>query len=130
MTNPSVRELLERPNHGVISTYNADGSILSAVVWVGLEDGAVAVNSSVGRLWPANLERDPRVTILVYDTSNPYNFVEIRGIATGAQEGADEHIDRLARKYLNQDRYPFRAPGEQRIMFTIAPQRIRYQAQS
>jgi PPOX class probable F420-dependent enzyme len=127
--DPGVRELLEKPNHAVISTLNADGSIHNAVIWVDLEDGAVAVNSAVGRVWPSNLERDPRVTVLVFDESNPYEYVEIRGSAKSTTEGVDEHIDRLAKKYLGQDTYPYRQPGEQRVKFLIVPDRVRHAKQ-
>ncbi|HEY5196376.1 MAG TPA: PPOX class F420-dependent oxidoreductase [Solirubrobacteraceae bacterium] len=124
--DPGVRELLEQPNYAVISTSNADGSIHSAVVWVDLEDGAVLVNSAVGRIWPTNLERDPRATVLVFEASNPYDYVEIRGDAAGTTDGADDHIDRLAKKYIGQDTYPYRQPDEQRIKYVITPGRVRH----
>ncbi len=124
-----VRELLEQPNCAVISTLNPDGSILDAVVWINAENGGVAVNSAKGRKWPANLERDPRVTLLVYEGNNPYSYVEIRGRATRTTEGADEHINALTKKYIGQDEYPFRQPGEERIKFVIEPDHVRYQSQ-
>jgi PPOX class probable F420-dependent enzyme len=121
-----VRALLEQPNYAVVSTTNADGSIHSAVVWVDVEDGHIALNSAEGRVWPTNLERDPRVTVVVYPPSNPYDYVEIRGRADATHDGADEHIDRLAKKYLGQDTYPYRRPGEQRVKFVVEPQRVRH----
>jgi PPOX class probable F420-dependent enzyme len=126
LNDPGVRELLEQPNYAVISTLNADGAIHDTMIWISLEGDSVAVNSAVGRLWPTNLERDPRVTVLVYEAGNPYHFVEIRGTATGTLEGADEHIDALAKKYLGVDEYPARQPGEQRIKFVIRPDHVRY----
>ncbi len=126
LNDPEVRELLSQPNYAVISTHNANGSIHNTIIWISAEDGEVAVNSAVGRLWPTNLQRDPRVTVLVYEAGNPYNFVEIRGTATGTQEGADEHINALAKKYIGQDEYPYRQPGEQRIKFVIEPEHIRH----
>jgi PPOX class probable F420-dependent enzyme len=129
INDPDVRELLEQPNYAVVSTLNEDGSILSTIVWVDTEDGKVAINSAVGRRWPTNLERDPRATILVQEAGNPYNYVEIRGEAQGTTEGADEHIDRLAKKFIDQDEYPYRQPGEQRIKFLISPQHVRHQRQ-
>ncbi len=129
LNDPAVRELLAKPNYAVISTFNADGSILSAVVWVGAEDGAVTVNSAIGRVWPTNLERDPRVTVLVAEAGNPYDYVEIRGEAKGSTDGADEHIDGLSKKYIDQDTYPYRQPGEQRIKFVITPDRVRHAKQ-
>jgi PPOX class probable F420-dependent enzyme len=124
--DPGVLELFEKPYHAVISTRNADGSIHSTVIWADLEDGKVAVNSAVGRIWPRNLERDPRATVFVYNPQDPYQYVEVRGTATGSTDGADEHIDRLAKKYLNVDSYPNRRADEQRITFLIEPDHVRY----
>jgi PPOX class probable F420-dependent enzyme len=124
--DPEVRELLEKPNYAVVSTYNRDGSIHSTVVWVDTEDSNVAVNSAVGRVWPTNLQRDPRVSVVVQESGNPYNFVEIRGEAQATTDGADEHINRLSKKFIDQDEYPYRQPGEQRIKFLIAPQHLRH----
>jgi PPOX class probable F420-dependent enzyme len=129
ISDPAVRGLIENPNHAVISTLNADGSVHSAVVWAGLEDDGVSVNSAVGRVWPANLDRDARVTVLIYDAANPYDYVEIRGRAERAADGADEHIDQLTMKYIGQPTYPFRAAGEQRIKYVIAPERVRHMKQ-
>jgi PPOX class probable F420-dependent enzyme len=124
-----VRELLEQPNYAVISTVNPNGSIHSTIVWIGAEDGMVAVNSAAGRIWPTNLQRDPRVTVLVFESGNPYNYVEVRGTATATREGADEHINALTKKYIGQDEYPFRQPGEERIKFVIAPAHVRHMKQ-
>lgn len=129
LADPGVQRLLEAPNHAVLSTYNADGAIHSTVVWVNVENGALAANSATGRTWPTNLERDPRLTVVVYDESNPYDYVEVRGTARSSTEGADGHIDRLAKKYLGAESYPFRQPGEQRISFFVEPERVRHQKQ-
>jgi PPOX class probable F420-dependent enzyme len=126
LEDPGVRDLLEKPNHAVISTLDPSGSVHSAIVWLSLEDGAVAVNSAVGRRWPTNLQRDPRATVLVWDLENPYRYVEIRGTATATREGADEHIDALAKKYTGADVFAGRQAGEERIRFVIAPERVRY----
>jgi PPOX class probable F420-dependent enzyme len=125
ITDPEVRELLDKPNYATVSTLNRDESIHSTVVWVDTEDGKIAINSAIGRLWPTNLQRDPRVNVLIQETGNPYHFVEVRGEAEATTEGADEHINRLAKKFINQDEYPYRQPGEQRIKFLITPQHVR-----
>jgi PPOX class probable F420-dependent enzyme len=97
--DPAIRSLLTDQHVGVLSTIDDDDTIHSTVVWVDLEgDDAVAVNRAVGRVWPANLERDPRATVLVYNQTNPLEYVEIRGLAKAATEGAEEQIDRLAKK--------------------------------
>ena len=121
-----AQQLLEQPNHAVVSTINEDGSIHSTVVWANVENGVVAVNSAVGRKWPSNLERDPRINVTVYDQSNPYEYVEIRGKAHGTLEDADGHIDRLAKTYIGADEYPFRQPGEQRIKYVVDADRVRH----
>src|SRR6202034_3794865 len=79
LNDDEVKALFEAPNFAVISTKNPDGSILSAVVWVSLEDGVLAVNSAKGRQWPTNLDRDGTATVLVYGSDNPYEFAAVRG---------------------------------------------------
>lgn len=129
LNDSEVQKLLAEPNYAVVSTINPDGSVLSTIVWISDDHGTVAVNSAKGRRWPANLERDPRITALVYEAGNPYNYVEIRGRANGTTEGADEHINALSKKYIDQDEYPFRGPGEERIKFVIEPDHVRHQKQ-
>jgi PPOX class probable F420-dependent enzyme len=130
LNDPAVRELLQQPNYALVSTLNADDSIHSTIVWVSSEgDDAVAVNSAVGRLWPTNLQRDAHINVLVFEAGNPYHFVEIRGIAEVADR-ADEHINALAKKYIGQDEYPYRQPGEERIKFIVRPERVRYVKQN
>ncbi|MFZ0380263.1 MAG: PPOX class F420-dependent oxidoreductase [Solirubrobacteraceae bacterium] len=128
LNDPDVHKLLTEPNYAVVSTLNRDGSIHSTVAWIDVQDGVPAINSAKGRVWPTNLERDPRVSAVVIESGNPYNFVEIRGTAQEV-DGADEHINGLTKKYIDQDEYPFRAPGEVRVKFEIAPEHIRHQKQ-
>lgn len=129
LTDPQVQELLEQPNYAVISTLNEDGSVHNVIAWIGLENGELAVNSARGRKWPTNLERDPRISVVVYPGDNPYDYVEIRGRTTPTRDGADEHIDALSKKYIGQDEYPYRQPGEERIKFVIEPEQVRHQKQ-
>ena len=129
LSDPAVSRLLTEPFHAVCSTLDEDGSIHSTVVWVDVQDGRVAVNSAVGRKWPTNLERNPTINLTVYDEKNPYEYVEVRGTATGTTEGADAHIDGLAKKYMGVDEYPFRQPGEQRITYLVDATKVRHQKQ-
>jgi PPOX class probable F420-dependent enzyme len=126
LRDPDVRALLEQPNFAIVSTRAPDDSIHSTIIWISLEDGnAVAINSAIGRGWPTHLQRDPRVTLLVYDANSPYHFVEIRGTAEATTEGADQHIDALSKKYTGREVYANRRPGEQRVKFVVTPQRVR-----
>ncbi|MGH3831661.1 MAG: TIGR03618 family F420-dependent PPOX class oxidoreductase [Pseudonocardiaceae bacterium] len=129
LDDPGVKSLLDAPNHAVISTFNPDGSIHSTVAWQEVVDGALQVNSAVGRRWPTNLDADPRVTVVVVAQDNPYDYVEVRGTVTRTTDGADEQIDRLAKKYLGQDRYPFRREDEQRVRYVLTADRVRHQKQ-
>ncbi len=123
------RELLEAPNFCFVATVRADGTPHVAPVRVDVEGDQVVLNSAKGRAWPTNLERDPRVTLTVADRDNPYEYVSIRGrLAEETTEGADEHIDAMAKKYLGQDTYPFRQPGEERIILRITPEKVRHNA--
>ena len=121
------RELLEAPNFCNVATLRKDGTPHLVPTWVDVEDNLVLLNSSEGRLWPSNLRRDPRVTLMVFNQENPYEFVSIRGrLSEDTHEGAFEHIDKLAMKYLGQEKYPFLQEGEQRIIFKIEPQSVHH----
>lgn len=127
LNDEGVQRLLEAKNHAVVSTHNDDGSIHGTVVWVNLLDGQVAVNSALGRKWPSNLQRDPHITVTVYDETNPYEYIEIRGTATSSTDGADAHIDALAKKYLGVDSYPMHTADETRVIFRVEPTLVRHQ---
>jgi PPOX class probable F420-dependent enzyme len=129
LNDDGVQALLSAPNCAVISTHNSDGSILSTVVWISLEDGELAVNSAEGRHWPTNLERDPHITALVYPDGNPYEYVEIQGTVAGTHDDANDHIDRLSEKYTGSDTFSGHAPGDVRIKYVITPSRVRHQTQ-
>jgi PPOX class probable F420-dependent enzyme len=125
--DPGVRALLDPANHAVISTINEDGSVHSTVVWQEAVDGKLIINSALGRRWPTNLLRDPRITAVVYAQDNPYEYVMIRGTAVGTTEGADAQIGRLAKKYTGSDDFDHR--GEERIMFVVEPARVAHRSQ-
>jgi PPOX class probable F420-dependent enzyme len=118
-------ELLNGKNFADVATLRSDGSIHTTPVWVDIQDGKPVLNSAEGRAWPRNLERDPRVTLTVQNMENPYEYVSIRGrVAERTHEGADEHIDALAKKYLGVDTYPYRQPAEQRIIIKVEPEHV------
>ena len=121
------RALLQGKNFGHVATLREDGSVHTAIVWVDAEDNRVVLNTAEGRAWPKNARRDPRVTVTVPNAENPYEYTEIRGrVVEETHDGADDHIDAMSKKYLDQDEYPFRAPGEERVIFRIEPERVRY----
>jgi PPOX class probable F420-dependent enzyme len=123
-----ARELLEQPNFVAVATVRDDGTPDVKVTWADVDDGHVVLNSAEGRRWPENLRRDPRVTLTVVNHENPYEYATIRGrVAEDTHDGADENIDKLAKKYLGKDEYPFRQPGEQRVMFRIKPEKVSVQ---
>jgi PPOX class probable F420-dependent enzyme len=123
-----AEELLRAKNFAHIATVRADGSVQVAPTWVDVQDGRPVVNSAEGRAWVRNLERDPRITLEVQNMENPYEYVEIRGrVAELTREGADEHIDSLAKKYLGEDKYPYRQEGEQRVIIRIDPEHVHVQ---
>jgi PPOX class probable F420-dependent enzyme len=122
-------ELLKEKNFCLLATLRQDGSAHSVPVWVDVQDGKPTLNTAEGRAWPRNLERDPRVTLTVPNWENPYEYVEIRGrAAERTHEGADQHIDELAKKYLGKDSYPFRQPGEQRVIIRVEPDHVHLSA--
>jgi PPOX class probable F420-dependent enzyme len=118
-----AEELLKGKNFCHVATLRADGSVHGVPVWVDVQDGRPALNTVEGRAWPRNLERDPRITLTVPNTENPYEYLELRGrVAERTHEGADEHIDQLAKKYMGVDTYPLRQPGEQRLIIRVEPE--------
>jgi PPOX class probable F420-dependent enzyme len=120
-----AEELLRGKNFCTVSTLRADGFVHSVPVWVDVQDGLPALNTAEGRAWPRNLERDPRITLTVPNWENPYEYVEIRGrVAERTHDGADAYIDALAKKYLGVDEYPYRQPGEQRVIVRVEPERV------
>jgi PPOX class probable F420-dependent enzyme len=118
-------ELLQAKNFCLVSTIREDGSVHATPVWVDIQDGKPVLNTAEGRAWPRNLERDPRLTLTVQNMENPYEYVSIRGrVAERTHEGADAHIDTLAKKYMGVDEYPQRQPGEQRVIIRVEPEHV------
>ena len=118
------RFLDENPYVAVVTTLRPDGSPHSTVVWVDVEDGKVSFNTALGRAKPRHLERDPRTSILVVDPEDQYRWIVVSGRATVTEDGADAQIDKLAKKYLDADTYPFRKPTETRLRVVIEPDRV------
>jgi len=123
--SPGVRKLLQEPNFAHLATLMPDGSPQVTPVWVDFDGTHILVNTAEGRQKPRNVRRDRRVALDVVSQQNPYAHAAVRGrVVAVTSEGADEHIDSLARKYLGQDKYPYRQPGERRVIFKIEPDHV------
>jgi PPOX class probable F420-dependent enzyme len=118
------KEFLEQPFVGVATTLREDGSPHSTIVWVDVEDGVLSFNTASGRAKPNHLEKDPRAGLLVVDPNDSYKWVAVDGPAEMTTDGADAQIDKLAKKYLGKDEYPFRQEGEQRVTVRITPEHV------
>jgi len=118
-------DLLEKQAFGNLGTLMKDGSPQVTPVWVDYDGKHVRVNSAKGRVKDKNMRRDPRVAIALQDPANPYRYLEIRGkVVEITEKGADDHINKLAKKYLGKDIYPFRQPGEVRVLYKIEPEKV------
>ena len=119
------KDLLEKQAFGNLGTLMKDGSPQVTPVWVDYDGKYVRINSAKGRVKDLNIRRDPRVAITLQDPANPYRYLEIRGRVTEITEvGADEHINKLSQKYLGKPVYPFRQPGEIRVVYKIEPLKV------
>lgn len=116
------RDLFEKQAFAHLGTLMPDGSPQVTPVWVDFDGKYVLVNTAKGRQKDKNLRRDPRVALAISDPQNPYRYLEIRGrVVEIIEKGADEHIDKMAKKYLGKDKYPFRQPSEVREIIKIEP---------
>jgi PPOX class probable F420-dependent enzyme len=108
-----------------LGTLMPDGTPQVTPVWFDYDGKNLIFNSARGRQKDLNVRRDPRVTMTIIDPENPYRYLEVRGRVTDiTQEGADKHIDKLAKKYLDKDKYPFAQPGEVRVLYTVRPEKV------
>jgi PPOX class probable F420-dependent enzyme len=120
-----VKKLLEAPNFAQLATLMPDGSPQVSTVWVDFDGTHIVVNTAEARQKPRNVRRDPRVAVSIYNQENPYSSATVRGrVVEITHEGAEEHIDRMAQKYLGQSVYPYRQPGERRVIFKIEPEHV------
>jgi PPOX class probable F420-dependent enzyme len=120
-----ARALIARPVLATLATVARDGAPQVTPLWIEADGDDLLVNTARGRAKARNIDRDPRVGITVVDPDNPYGVVAVRGTVIGVTtDGADDHIDRLAKKYLGVDTYPNRRPDEIRITVRIRTDRI------
>ncbi len=132
LSEPIIK-FFEGKNFAFLGTINKDGSPQVTPTWVDIkknehdEDGFILINTAKDRLKHKNVSRDPRVSVSLIDETNPYTTVTVKGrVVEQTTDGADEHIDKLTKKYLNIDAYPFRSPEEKRIILKIKPDKVFY----
>lgn len=117
-------DLFQKKAFANLATLMPDGTPQVTPVWVDYDGTHVLVNSARGRQKDKNMERNPAVALSILDPDNPYRYLEVRGrVADITEEGAEEHIDKMAKKYMGVDKYPYRRPGEVRVLYRIKPER-------
>jgi PPOX class probable F420-dependent enzyme len=117
-------DLFKKKAFANLATLMPDGSPQVTPVWCDYDGENVLINTAAGRVKDKNLQREPRVSMSILDPDNPYRYLEVRGrVVERTQEGADEHINKMAKKYLGVDVYPYRNHGEVRILYKIKPER-------
>jgi PPOX class probable F420-dependent enzyme len=120
----SFKDLLQKKAFAHLATVMPDGSPQSTPVWFDVEGDVIRINSARGRVKDQNMRRNAKVALSILDPDNPYRYLGIRGrVVDVTEQGADAHIDTLARRYLGKD-YPFRQPGEVRVTYKIRPERV------
>ena len=118
-------DLFTKPAFANLATVMPDGSPQVTPVWVDFDGSHILFNSALGRVKDKNIRRDPRVSVAIQDPGNPYRYLEVRGrVVEITQKGADEHINKLSQKYLGKPVYPFRQPGEVRVLYRIEPEHV------
>ena len=129
ISSEPIHKFFADRNFAFISTINKDGSPQVTPTWIDIDEanGLILINTAVGRLKQKNVSKDPRVSISMVNGDNPYSMVTIKGkVIEQTESGANEHIDKLARKYLNTDTYPAHSPKVTRIILKIKPEKISY----
>ena len=121
---PAQQQFLDNPFVGVVTTLRSDGSPHSTVVWVEQQDGEVSFNTATGRAKERHIANDPRVSLIVVDPQNAYQWVAVTGTAELTTDDADPQIDRLANKYLGVDEYPMRNAQEERLKVRIRADKV------
>jgi len=123
--SPGFQKLLQESAYCQLATLMPDGSPQNTQVWVDTDGEHILINTAEGRQKERNVQRDPRVAVNVVDPTNAWRIGMVRGrVVEVTTDGADELIDQLAKKYLNEETYPFRRPEEVRVTLKILPEKI------
>jgi PPOX class probable F420-dependent enzyme len=125
LTPEQTKRFIESVSFAHIATTNKDGSPQVSPVWIEHDGAHIVVNSEQSRLKVRNVKRDPRVAISIQDPENPYAYIQIKGkVVEITPKGGADGIDRLAKKYMGQDTYPFNQPGDVRVQIKVAPEKV------
>lgn len=118
-------DLFQKKAFANLATVMEDGSPQVTPVWCDYDGSSVLINTARGRVKDRNMRRNPQVSMSIMDPENPYRYLEIRGkVAEATEQGADQHIDKMAKKYLGADKYPYRSANEVRVIFKIRPEKV------
>ena len=118
-------DLFKKTAFAHLATLMPNGQPQVTPVWVDYDGRHILFNTAEGRQKDKNLQRDKRVALSMTDPDNPYRYLEVRGqVVERTKSGADQHIDKMAKKYLGKDQYPFRQAGEVRVIYKIDPQHV------
>jgi PPOX class probable F420-dependent enzyme len=121
----NFEDLFVKASFAHLATTMRDGRPQVTPVWIDFDGTHILVNSATGRVKDKNLRRDKRVALSILDPDNPYRYLAILGeVVEITQAGANEHIDRLAKKYLGKEKYPYHRPGEARVIYKIRPDKV------
>jgi len=118
------KDLFTKRAFAHLATLMPDGTPQVTPVWCDVDGPYIRINSAKGRVKDKNMRRSKKVALSIQDPDNPYRYLEVRGeVVEITEAGADAHIDALAKKYLDKDKYPFRQPGEVRVIYKIRPEK-------
>ncbi len=118
-------DLFQKKAFANLATIMDDGSPQVTPVWCDFDGEHILVNSAKGRIKDQNMRKQPAVALSIMDPNNPYRYLQVRGKVTEITEAnADKHIDKLAKKYLNVEKYPYRSPNEVRVIYKIIPEKV------
>jgi PPOX class probable F420-dependent enzyme len=121
----AYKDLFQKRAFANLATLMADGRPQVSPVWCDLDGSHIRINSAKGRVKDKNMRRNKKVALSITDPDNPYRHLDVQGeVVEITEQGADEHINALAKKYLGKDQYPFRQPGEVRVMYRIRPDKV------
>ncbi len=119
------RDLFTKKTFAHLATLGKGGALQSTPVWIEYDGTHLLFNTARGRVKDRNLQQNPTVALSITDPENPYRYVQVRGrVVEMTEQGADAHIDKLAKKYLGQDKYPWRKPGEIRVIVKVVPEKF------